>query len=63
MQNCPRQLAMQSYVLCSFVRCGTSKQIEEEKKEKKKKDDVSQLDLRYTSKLISSNPKTIDTSK
>ena len=32
MQNCPRQLAMQSCVLCSFVRCGTSKQIEKEKK-------------------------------
>ena len=35
MQNCPRQLAMQSCVLCSFVRCGTSKQIRK-KKEKKK---------------------------
>ena len=31
MQNCPRQLAMQSCVLCSFVRCGTSNQIEEKK--------------------------------
>ena len=28
MQNCPRQLAMQSCVLCSFVRCGLSNQIE-----------------------------------
>ena len=36
MQNCPRQLAMQSCVLCSFVRCGSSKQIEKEKKRKKK---------------------------
>ena len=36
MQNFPRQLAMQSCVLCSFVRCGTSEQIEEEKKKKKK---------------------------
>ena len=27
MQNCPRQLAMQSCILCSFVRCGTSKKI------------------------------------
>ena len=34
MQNCPRQLAMQSCVLCSFVRCGSSNQIEEKKKEK-----------------------------
>ena len=25
MQNCPRKLAMQSGVLCLFVRCGTSK--------------------------------------
>ena len=25
MQNCSRQLAMQSCVLCSFVRCGTKK--------------------------------------
>ena len=33
MQNCPRQLAMQSCVLCSFVRCGTSKQIERKKKD------------------------------
>ena len=32
MQNCPRQLAMQSCVLCSFVRCGSSKQIEKKKK-------------------------------
>ena len=32
MQNCPRQLAMQSCVLCSFVRCGTSKQIEKKRK-------------------------------
>ena len=32
MQNCPRQLAMQSCVLCSFVRCGTSNQIEKKKK-------------------------------
>ena len=35
MQNCPRQLAMQSCVLCSFVRCGTSKQIERKKRRKK----------------------------
>ena len=34
MQNCPRHLAMQSCVLCSFVRCGTSKQIEKKKKKK-----------------------------
>ena len=26
MQNCPRQLAMQSCALCSYVRCGTSNQ-------------------------------------
>ena len=32
MQNCARQLAMQSCVLSSFVRCGTSKQIEKERK-------------------------------
>ena len=32
MQNCPRQLAMQYCVLYSFVRCGTSKQIEKKKK-------------------------------
>ena len=32
MQNCPRQLAMQSCVLCSFVRCGTYKQIEKQNK-------------------------------
>ena len=31
MQNCPSQLAMQSCVLRSFVRCGTSNQIEREK--------------------------------
>ena len=37
MQNCPRQLAMQSCVLCSFVRCGTSNQIERRKKKEKKK--------------------------
>ena len=36
MQNCPRQLAMQSCVLCSFVRCGTSNQIEK----KRKKDEL-----------------------
>ena len=36
MQNFPRQLAMQSCVLCSFVRCGTSKQIEKKKKKKRK---------------------------
>ena len=35
MQNCPCQLAMQSCVLCSFVRCGTSNQIEKEKKKRK----------------------------
>ena len=35
MQNCPRQLAMQSCVLCSFVRCGTSNQIEKKRKKKK----------------------------
>ena len=34
MQNCPRQLAMQSCVLCSFVRCGTSNQIERKKRKK-----------------------------
>ena len=33
-QNYPRQLAMQSCVLCSFVRCGTSNQIEKRKKKK-----------------------------
>ena len=27
MQNCPCQLAMQSYELCLYVRCGTSNQI------------------------------------
>ena len=32
MQNCPSQLSMQSCVLCSFVRCGSSNQIEKEKK-------------------------------
>ena len=32
MHNCPRQLAMQSCVLCSFVRCGTSNQIEKKRK-------------------------------
>ena len=35
MQNCPRQLAMQSCVLCSFVR--TSKQIEKTNKKNTKK--------------------------
>ena len=35
MQNCPRQLAMQSCVLCSFVRWGSSNQTEKKKKEKK----------------------------
>ena len=35
MQNCPRQLAMQSCELCVFVRCGTSNQIFK-KREKKK---------------------------
>ena len=35
MQNCPRQLAMQSCVLCSFVRFGSSNQIEREKKTEK----------------------------
>ena len=42
MQNCPRQLAMQSRVLCSFVRCGSSNQIEKEKKEKKTNYKVTQ---------------------
>ena len=39
MQNCPRQLAMQSCVLCSFVRCGSwsSNQIEKKEKKRKKK--------------------------
>ena len=32
MHNCPRQLVVQWCVLCSFVRCGTSKQIEKERK-------------------------------
>ena len=41
MQNCPRQLAMQSCVLCSFVRCGTSKTNKKKKKEKKKVCDIS----------------------
>ena len=40
MQNCPRQLAMQSCVLCSFVRCGSSKQIE--KKQKKNSINIDQ---------------------
>ena len=31
------QLVVQSCDLCSFVRCGTSKQIEEEKQNRKKK--------------------------
>ena len=31
MQNYPRQLAMQSCVLCSFVRCGTANQMERKK--------------------------------
>ena len=35
MQNCPRQLAMQSCVLCSFVRCGTSNQIGKKRRKKK----------------------------
>ena len=35
MQNCPRQLAMQSCVLCSFVRCGTSKTNLKKKKKRK----------------------------
>ena len=37
----PRQLAMQSCVLCSFVRCGTSNQIEKKKKKKKEKKKIS----------------------
>ena len=32
--NSPRQLVVQWYVLCSFVKCGTSKQIEGKKREK-----------------------------
>ena len=32
MHNWPRQLVVQWCVLCSFVRCGTSKQIEEKEK-------------------------------
>ena len=36
MQNCSRQLAMQSCVLCWFVRCGSSNQIEKKQKKKKK---------------------------
>ena len=34
MHNFPHQLAIQSCVLCSFVRCGTSNQIEKEKEKK-----------------------------
>ena len=37
MQNCPRQLAVQSCVLCSFVRCGTSKTNRKRKRKKEKK--------------------------
>ena len=32
MQNCPRQLAMQSCALCLYVRCGSSNQIHKEEK-------------------------------
>ena len=39
MQNCPRQLVMQSCVLCSFVRCGSSNQIEEEVEKNKSPSD------------------------
>ena len=41
-ENCPRQLAMQSCVLCSFVRCGSSNKIEKKKKKKKKKNGSKQ---------------------
>ena len=34
MQNCPRQLAMQSCALCLHVRCGTSDQILKKEEEK-----------------------------
>ena len=37
MQNCPRQLAMQSCALCLYVRCGSSNQIKRKEEKKKKK--------------------------
>ena len=47
MQNCPRQLAMQSCVLCSFVRCGSSNKIE--KKKKKEADCIGAEEPSYDS--------------
>ena len=32
MQNCPRQLAMQSCALCLYVRCGSSNKKKQQKK-------------------------------
>ena len=37
MQNCPRQLAMQSCALCLYVRCGSSNQNKRRRKKKEKK--------------------------
>ena len=52
MQNCPRQLAMQSCVLCSFVRCGTSKQIEKEIKDEVIRDIVSSVVSTVVNKVV-----------
>ena len=55
MQNCPRQLAMQSCVLCSFVRCGTSKQIEKKKKKKEALSTLSEHVIKITAVNIAEN--------
>ena len=53
MQNCPRQLAMQSCVLCSFVRCGTSK-TNRKKKAKKKHINSTLSDIIFQQKTFHS---------